>query len=60
VDREVVCHIVAEQRTLVANDVLDFHLIHNQMHAAGEDHYGLIFASDSTMPRNKASIPRSG
>jgi hypothetical protein len=27
------------------------------MLAAGEDHYGLIFTSDSTMPRNKASIP---
>jgi hypothetical protein len=27
------------------------------MMAAGEEHYGLIFTSDSTMPRNKASIP---
>ncbi len=56
-DREIVRRIVAEQRTLVTNDVLDFQLIHNQMLAAGEEHYGLIFTSDSTMPRNKASIP---
>ena len=56
-DREVVRRIAAEQRTLVTNDVLDFQLIHNQMPAAGEEHYGLIFTSDSTMPRNKASIP---
>jgi predicted nuclease of predicted toxin-antitoxin system len=56
-DREIVRRIAAEQRTLVTNDVLDFQLIHNQMLAAGEDHYGLIFSSDSTMPRNKASIP---
>jgi predicted nuclease of predicted toxin-antitoxin system len=56
-DREVVRRIGAEKRTLVTNDVLDFQLIHNQMLAAGEDHYGLIFTSDSTMPRNKASIP---
>jgi len=56
-DREIVRRIAAEQRTLVTNDVLDFQLIHNQMLAAGEEHHGLIFTSDSTMPRNKASIP---
>jgi predicted nuclease of predicted toxin-antitoxin system len=56
-DREIVRRIATEQRTLVTNDVLDFHLIHNQMLAAGEEHYGLIFTSDSTMPRSKASIP---
>lgn len=56
-DREIVRRMAAEQRTLVTNDVLDFQLIHNQMLAAGEEHYGLIFTSDSTMPRNKASIP---
>ena len=56
-DREIVRRIAAERRTLVTNDVLDFQLIHNQMLAAGEEHYGLIFTSDSTMPRNKASIP---
>jgi predicted nuclease of predicted toxin-antitoxin system len=56
-DREIVRRIATEQRTLVTNDVLDFQLIHNQMLAAGEEHYGLIFTSDSTMPRNKASIP---
>jgi len=57
VDREIVRRIAAEKRTLVTNDVLDFQLIHNQMLAAGEEHYGLIFTSDSTMPRNMASIP---
>ena len=56
-DREIVRRIAAEQRTLVTNGVLDFQLIHNQMLAAGEEHYGLIFTGDSTMPRNKASIP---
>jgi predicted nuclease of predicted toxin-antitoxin system len=55
-DREIVRRIATEQRTLVTNDVLDFQLIHNQMLVAGEEHYGLIFTSDSTMPRNKASI----
>ena len=41
----------------MTNDVFDFQPIHNRMLAAGEEHYGLIFTSDSTMPRNKASIP---
>lgn len=56
-DREILRRVAIEQRALVTNDVLDFQLIHNQMLTAGEDHYGLIFTSDSTMPRNKASIP---
>jgi predicted nuclease of predicted toxin-antitoxin system len=56
-NREIIRRIAAEQRALVTNDVLDFQLIHNQMLTAGEEHYGLIFTSDSTMPRNKASIP---
>ena len=56
-DREIVRRIAAEQRALVTNDVLDFQLIHNQMLTADEEHYGLIFTSDSTMPRNKASVP---
>jgi len=56
-DREIVRRIAAERRTLVTNDVLDFQLIHNRILVGGEEHYGLIFTSDSTMPRNKASIP---
>jgi len=56
-DREIVRRIAAEQRALVTNDVLDVQLIHNQLLGAGEEHYGLIFTSDSTMPRNKTSIP---
>jgi predicted nuclease of predicted toxin-antitoxin system len=56
-DREIVRRMAAEERALVSNDVLDFQLIHNQLLAAGEEHYGLVFTCDSTMPRNKASIP---
>jgi predicted nuclease of predicted toxin-antitoxin system len=55
-DRDIVRRMAAEKRALVSNDVLDFQLIHNQLLAAGEEHYGLVFTSDSTMPRNKASI----
>lgn len=55
-DREIVRRIATERRAIVSNDVLDFQLIHNQMVAAGEEHYGMVFTSDATMPRNKASI----
>jgi len=55
-DREIVRRMAAEKRALVSNDVLDFQLIHNQLQAAGEEHFGLVFTNDSTMPRNKASI----
>jgi predicted nuclease of predicted toxin-antitoxin system len=56
-DREIVRRMAAEKRVVVTNDVLDFQLIHNQLLAAGEEHYGMVFTSDATMPRNKTSIP---
>ncbi len=56
-DGEVLRRAAADHRALVTNDVLDFRLIHNQLMAAGEEHYGIVFTSDATMSRNKASIP---
>jgi predicted nuclease of predicted toxin-antitoxin system len=56
-DGEVLRGATAERRALVTNDVLDFRLIHNQLLAAGEEHYGIVFSDDATLPRNKASIP---
>ena len=56
-DREIVRRMAAEKRVIVRNDVLDFQLIHNQLQAAGEEHCGIVFTDDATMPRNKASIP---
>lgn len=56
-DGEVLRRAAAECRALVTNDVLDFQLLHNQLLAGEEEHYGLVFTSDATMPRNKASIP---
>lgn len=56
-DGEVLRRAAADRRALVTNDVLDFQLIHNQLLAAGEEHYGIVFTDDATLPRNKASIP---
>jgi predicted nuclease of predicted toxin-antitoxin system len=55
-DRDVLLRAAAERRALVTNDVLDFGLLHGQLLAAGEEHYGIVFTNDATMPRNKASI----
>jgi predicted nuclease of predicted toxin-antitoxin system len=56
-DREIVGLMASERRTIVTNDIDDFHPIHNRMLAAGEQHAGMIFTSDATLPRNKASVP---
>ena len=55
-DREIVQRMSTEQRAIVTNDVADFQVIHERMTAAGEDHAGMIFTFDATMPRRKATI----
>ena len=44
-------------RTIVTNNVKDYLPIHHQVIAAGEEHAGMIFTYDDTMPRNKTSTP---
>lgn len=56
-DRELVRKMASERRAIVTNDVDDFQLLHDRLIAAGDEHGGMIFTSDATMPRNKASIP---
>jgi predicted nuclease of predicted toxin-antitoxin system len=56
-DREIVAAMALERRTLVTNDVADFQLIHDRMLAAGEEHAGMVFTFDASLPRNKAMIP---
>jgi predicted nuclease of predicted toxin-antitoxin system len=55
-DIEVLRRAAAGRRALVTNDVLDFRLIHNRLLDSGEGHFGIVFTSDATMPRNKASV----
>lgn len=56
-DRELVRQMAAEQRVIVTNDIADFQAIHDQFLAAGDEHYGVIFTFDETMPRTRAAIP---
>jgi len=55
-DRELVRQMAAEQRAIVTNDIADFQAIHDQFLLAAEEHHGMIFTFDATMPRNKAAI----
>ena len=57
-DRELVRAMTAEQRVIVTNDIADFQVIHDHVLAAGDDHAGMIFTFDTTMPRTKSAIPR--
>lgn len=57
-DRELIRKMAAERRVIVTNDVADFQAIHDQILAAREEHHGMIFTFDATMPRNKSAIPQ--
>lgn len=57
-DREIVRLMATERRAIVTNDVADFQGIHDQLLVADEEHYGMIFTFDATMPRTKAAIPQ--
>lgn len=56
-DAELVRLMAGELRAVVTTNVRDFRLVHEQMLVRGEDHYGIIFTFDDTLPRNKTSIP---
>jgi predicted nuclease of predicted toxin-antitoxin system len=57
-DRELIRQMATERRAIVTNDVADFQAIHEQILAAGDEHYGMIFTFDATLPRSKAAIPQ--
>jgi predicted nuclease of predicted toxin-antitoxin system len=55
-DRELVERMTPERRSIVTNDIADFQPIHNRILAMGEEHAGMIFTFDATLPRNRAAI----
>jgi len=57
-DLEIVRLMAAERRTIVTNNVADFQGIHDRLLATSEEHGGMIFTFDATMPRTKAAIPQ--
>ena len=57
-DLELVQYMTTERRTIVTNDVDDFQKIHDQFLSTGDEHQGMVFTFDATMPRSKDAIPR--
>lgn len=55
-DIELVRRMSAEGRAIVTNDVADFQPIHDRILVRGEEHYGMLFSYDASLPRRKASI----
>jgi predicted nuclease of predicted toxin-antitoxin system len=57
-DEELLAVCAAEQRALVSNNVADFMAIIRAWAVQGQPHAGVIFTSDRTMPRTRATIGR--
>jgi hypothetical protein len=55
-DEPLLSFAATEQRALLTNNVRDFGPIAVRWAAGGQDHYGLIFTSDESMPRGKSTI----
>lgn len=56
-DRDIVRRMRREKRAVVTNNVIDFQPLHDRIVATGEEHFGMIFTYDATLPRTKAAIP---
>lgn len=57
-DEELLELCVAEGRALVTNDVGDFVAIAQRWAGEGRHHAGLVFTSDDSLPRTRATIGR--
>lgn len=45
-----------ERRAVVTDSVKDFQPIHERIVAVGEEHFGMLFSLEPTMPRSKATV----
>lgn len=56
-DSEIVRRMAAERRAIVTNDIDDYQPLHDRLISLGEEHYGIVFSFDETMPRGKPDVP---
>ncbi|MGH3005457.1 MAG: DUF5615 family PIN-like protein [Gaiellaceae bacterium] len=47
---------VAEHRAVVTNNVRDYRVVQERLRARDEDHYGIIYTHDDTLPRNRTAF----
>lgn len=57
-DERILAISAEEARALMTNDIADFTAISRRWAADGRTHAGLIFTSDASMPRGRATIGR--
>jgi hypothetical protein len=57
-DEPLLALCASEQRALVTNNVADFTAIARRWAAQGRSHAGLVFTSDASLPRTRATIGR--
>jgi hypothetical protein len=55
-DQDLLRRMTREQRAIVTNNIADFQPLHDRTLAQGEEHCGMLFTRDTTMPRNKANV----
>ena len=48
----------SDERTLLTNNVADFAVIARHWQSEGRSHHGLVFTSDTSLPRNRNTIGR--
>jgi predicted nuclease of predicted toxin-antitoxin system len=56
-DRTVLEAAAEDRRAVVTNNVRDFRARHERLRARGEDHYGIVFTYDDTLPRTREAAP---
>ena len=57
-DERILAICTEEARALMTNDVADFTAIYRRWAAESGAHAGLVFTSDASMPRGRATIGR--
>ena len=55
-DPDLLQILIAERRALVTENVADFDPLARDLAASGQSHFGLIFTSSRSMPRNRGTI----
>jgi predicted nuclease of predicted toxin-antitoxin system len=57
-DEQLLRRMVQERRAIMTNNVKDFVLLAGRMAVVNDQHYGLLFTSDRSMPRHSDAIGR--